>query len=277
MHSDEDRLLHIYSHEEQSAIHRYFSALYDRVFPQGGLASHFTDYVGSPFARTAMSFLSKLLPEGAAIQDIGSGFGSFVLLAREAGYDARGVELSNFEVEYAKLRLSRLRPQDLPDSVYRSGDAYPVLEAGGLFGRPVDAVTLWNVLEHLSDTRRLFALCHSLLKPGGRLFIICPNYLAWRPEAHYQLPWSPFDWILPNRFAKRISGEGRDPDYFKKQTVLVTNWGILRGLARCGFSLSDLYGTPMPLRPGRSWETTKTRLRFFNPFAQAALVCAEKM
>jgi SAM-dependent methyltransferase len=271
-----DRLLNGFSDAERSSIRDYLNDLYADAFPQGAICLHEKDYIGSTFAEWALSLVSRLVPSGASIQDLGCGFGAFVVLAREAGFNAKGVELSSFEVKMAKTRLSALWPQDNPDRIFVCGDAYKVLKERKLFPDPVDAVTLWNILEHFPDTQKLFSLCKIALIEGGRLFIICPNYFAWRPEAHYQLPWSPLDWVFPQRFVKKVLIAEKNPDYFLHRVVPVTNWGILRALRKNGFDIADIYGCPMPMRPGRTLGTTLRRIRFYNPFVQSVLIVAQK-
>jgi 2-polyprenyl-3-methyl-5-hydroxy-6-metoxy-1,4-benzoquinol methylase len=167
MENSNDRLLTVFLNEERAEIEKYLNSLYTDVFPPESFILHWRDYIGATFSKWAVFIVERLLPSGASIQDLGCGFGSFVFLAREAGFNAKGVELSSFEVEMAKMRLSRLRPQDDSGQVYICGDAYSVLENEKLFSEPVDAITLWNILEHFPDTRKLFALCHKTLVGGG--------------------------------------------------------------------------------------------------------------
>ena len=53
---------------------------------------HFENHCGYAFAEYVVAVLQMSMPLQAKILDIGSGFGSCVLLARQAGYDAFGVE-----------------------------------------------------------------------------------------------------------------------------------------------------------------------------------------
>jgi SAM-dependent methyltransferase len=270
-----DRLLNAFSDAELSSIREYLNGLYADAYPPGAICLHERDYIGSTFAEWALSLVSGLVPTGASIQDLGCGFGAFVALAREAGFNAKGVELSSFEVRMAKTMFSILRPQDNPDEVFVCGDAYEVLEKKTLFSDPVDAITLWNILEHFPDMQKLFSLCYKAVRGKGRLFIVCPNYFAWRPEAHYQLPWSPLDMVFPRRFVKKILATEKNPEYFLQKVIRVTNWGILRALRKNGFDIADIYGAPMPLRPGRTLGTTLRRMRFWNPCVESVLVAAQ--
>ena len=79
------------------------------------------------------------LADNARVLDIGSG------LAREAGLDAFGVEISEFEVEFARRRLQLIRPQDKPEDIYWVGDARLL----DIEPESVDAVTLWIGIYYL--------------------------------------------------------------------------------------------------------------------------------
>lgn len=49
------------------------------------------------------------------------------------------------------------------------------LQESGLPMSSFDAVTVWDVLEHVRDPIQFMSACGSLLKPGGHLFVNVPN------------------------------------------------------------------------------------------------------
>tara|TARA_R110002072_G_scaffold24628_3_gene83508 strand:- start:496 stop:1320 length:825 start_codon:yes stop_codon:yes gene_type:complete len=53
--------------------------------------------------------------------------------------------------------------------------------------RKFDLIFSINVFEHLDDWRRAMDICISMLKPGGKLVILCPNYNI-PYESHFSLP-----------------------------------------------------------------------------------------
>ncbi|MGQ9684468.1 MAG: class I SAM-dependent methyltransferase [Anaerolineae bacterium] len=88
--------------------------------------------------------------------DVGCHIGVFVEIAAQAGWEAWGVEPSHWAAEEARRRGLRvltgtLATADLPE-------------------RSFDAVTLWDVVEHLTDPRADLQRIQRLLKPGG---IVC--------------------------------------------------------------------------------------------------------
>ncbi len=255
------------------SVERYLRRLYTGVFSEAGIRSHLDDYVGPTFAEQIVPLVVSSVPPGGRVLDIGSGFGSFVLSARSRGLDARGIELAEFEVAFARERLRRLRPDDDAEAVYVLGDAcgFPV-EPGSL-----DAVTMWNVLEHIADWKSVIAATARMLRPGGVAFVICPNYAAWRQEAHYLVPWYPF---FPRRLASAyLRRQGKDPAYFETSIFYRTNWGVMRALAGHGFALYDLSNTiPMSLRGNlrAALQRPQDFLRFYNPMKDSVLLAARK-
>lgn len=86
--------------------------------------------------------------------DVGSHLGFFVEVARKAGWEAEGIEPSEWAAATARSRglpVARGSIDDLePDASY-------------------DAVTLWDVIEHLTDPVAAVATLQGMLKPGGVL------------------------------------------------------------------------------------------------------------
>jgi 2-polyprenyl-3-methyl-5-hydroxy-6-metoxy-1,4-benzoquinol methylase len=95
--------------------------------------------------------------EGRRLLDVGAYIGVFVQVAREAGWDACGVEPSRWAVQVARRR-------GVP--VIQGTQAAPEL-AGGQF----DVVTMWDVIEHFSDPAAELGRAYRLLAPGGLIAV----------------------------------------------------------------------------------------------------------
>lgn len=106
---------------------------------------------------------------GAAIADVGCGFGPYLSTLRELGYtNLSGVDLGAEQVEHARTELGL--PVD-------EGDAVQWLRA-----RPdgFDLILAFDILEHL-DVADLVDMARALggaLRPGGRVILQVPNGLA---------------------------------------------------------------------------------------------------
>ena len=262
--------------EETEAVRAHLQRLYAGVFTDEAIEGHLKSWVGWPAAQWAIDVVAPLVPAGGRILDIGCGYGSFVMLALERGYEARGFDLAGFEVDMARRRLGRLYPALAPGEVFRIGDATALAAGAERF----DGVTMWNVLEHVPDHRKLIADAARLLKPGGRMFLVCPNYLARRLEAHYHVPWHP--WLRFSRAwgRRRILAHGRNPAFFDNHIYYTTNWSVLSALRRAGLAVSTIDGSLALSRDG--WSTGLWRrhgrliLHFLNPFAESVVLMAQR-
>lgn len=222
--------------EQVEELAAYLVSLYQGVFTPDAIRSHLANHVGFGFADYAVAVTKQALPEGARVLDLGCGFGSYVLAAREAGLDAMGIELAPFEIEFAKNRSRRLRPQDDAGRLYRVGDATRLAEEAVAF----DGVTLWNVLEHIEDAAALLKAVDQLVRPGGKIFIVCPNYDAVRDEAHYHVPWTPALSRDRKAASAYLVSLGRDPRYFENAIHCRTWHEVVTILEGLGYTLFDL-------------------------------------
>ena len=98
----------------------------------------------------------KLPP--ARVLELGSGHGGFVALLRFSGFDATGLEISPWVVEFARKTFHAPMLQGLVEEQQ--------LEPGSL-----DMVILMDVLEHLPAPQKTMRHCLRLLKPNG-IFVI---------------------------------------------------------------------------------------------------------
>ncbi|WP_377643912.1 methyltransferase domain-containing protein [Oryzobacter terrae] len=106
------------------------------------------------FVRTHVGTTSQLLEVGAAS-------GWFVEAARDAGWQAVGVEPSAPTAAEGRRRGVDVWAGTLADAATK--------------GAVYDAVCAWHVLEHLPQPREAVAQLISLVRPGGWLFLELPN------------------------------------------------------------------------------------------------------
>lgn len=219
--------------DEINKVREHLRYQYVGVFDEQQVERHIQNYIGLELAEQQVDLVLKG-GEADHLLDIGSGFGTFVLAARCRGLDAIGIDIVGFEVGFARERLQKVRPQDNPDEVYRIGDAQNLPFKSESF----DVVTLWNVLEHIPDYYRVIREVVRVLRFGGRIYVVCPNYAAFHEEAHYHIFWPPF---LPRIFAvKYLKIRKRNPNFFQTSIFCHTSWGILRTLKQTSLEVSDL-------------------------------------
>jgi 2-polyprenyl-3-methyl-5-hydroxy-6-metoxy-1,4-benzoquinol methylase len=108
--------------------------------------------------------------ESPRLLDVGCGNGDFLEIARQAGWQAQGVDL-----DPAAAATARARGFDV-----RVGGIDALQDKSGTF----DMVTLCHVIEHVPDPPAVLASARSLLKPGGRLWIETPNVDSFGAAAY---------------------------------------------------------------------------------------------
>ena len=113
--------------------------------------------------------------------DVGCGHGALVMLLSRAGYDAQGLELSPWVVDFARRTFG-----------------VPVLlgplEAQSLKPGNLDVITMMDVLEHLVDPMATVDVAFSALREGGILMIqtpAAPAELSWEEMVDANHPFLP--------------------------------------------------------------------------------------
>jgi SAM-dependent methyltransferase len=107
------------------------------------------------------------------VLDVGCGRGFLLDAFRRRGWTVEGTEMSLASSAHAREVLG------IPVQV-------GPLESLGLPGGSFDAVTLWHVLEHVTDPASLLGEIARLLRPGGVLLVSVPNFGS--PEARLTGP-----------------------------------------------------------------------------------------
>lgn len=113
-------------------------------------------------AAMRLETLQRLGVRGGALLDVGAAGGYLVERANRAGFEARGVEISEHAVQVA----SRV----VPGKVHRG-----TLETLDLQPDSLDVVTLFDVLEHVPAPQDSLSRLARWLKPGGWLAVTTPD------------------------------------------------------------------------------------------------------
>lgn len=169
------------------------------------------------------------LPRNARILDVGSGVGSFVVACRKRGLHAFGVEPDRIG-QGATLTSLQIARQRLDAAIFAAAVGEQLPFAGESF----DLVVMDQVLEHVGNQAAVVAEAFRVLKPGGAMYVACPNYLRFY-EPHYKIWLGP---LMPKPLASLyLRLRGRDP-VLLKQITYTTNRRI-RALFR-GAHVRDL-------------------------------------
>jgi SAM-dependent methyltransferase len=158
-----------------------------------------------PDAGTVLSQVAQFwpIPPAAKILDVGSGVGGFVVGCRQLGYRAFGVEPDRIGAG-ARLTSIQIAARRVLSNVFASavGEALPFPD------HAFDLVTLNQVVEHVPDQLAVLREAVRVLRPGGTLYVACPNYLRFY-EPHYKVFWLP---LMPKPLGRLyLRLRGRNP------------------------------------------------------------------
>jgi len=103
------------------------------------------------------------------VLDIGCAGGAFPKEASDAGFSVIGVEPSRWLCVEGKKRYHL----DLRPGILEEQEFEPL---------SFDIITLWDVIEHLTDPEKTMAKIKTLLKPNGALVVNYPDYGSWQAK-----------------------------------------------------------------------------------------------
>jgi SAM-dependent methyltransferase len=199
---------------------------------------------------------------GKRILEIGSGSGMLVVRGRTRhGLDIQGVEPGTAEysstLDVCRRLIAHYR---LPPEVVHEGrgEALPFPDAS------FDLVYSSNVLEHVGNPEGVLDEALRVLRPGGTMVMVVPNYGSWW-EGHYGILWWP---EMPAWLAKLyVRALGRDPSYVDTLSLIgyrrLARWRAAQGEA---VSVLDW-----------GWEVFERRLRTLEFSEWAALGTAKRI
>ncbi|MCK6585157.1 MAG: class I SAM-dependent methyltransferase [Anaerolineales bacterium] len=114
-----------------------------------------------PYFQEAVDILANMIPAKSRILDIGCSIGLFMEVARKSGFECIGLEPEPKSREYAVQRGLDVRPELFKDA--------------GFSANSFDAITMFGVMEHLSNPRKILVEVWDALKPGGVVMAVSPN------------------------------------------------------------------------------------------------------
>ncbi|MCX6553017.1 MAG: class I SAM-dependent methyltransferase, partial [Acidobacteria bacterium] len=149
--------------DEQHYRKVYGSADYQAIMRDLGEESHV--YRVERFGRERVAIMQKFMPElrePVRYLDVGCSTGFVVEAAAAAGWRATGIDLNPSAIEFGRQRGLDLHVAALEDEPFQPGS--------------FQAVSLFDVLEHLPHPGAVVDACLRLLGPGGILLLYVPNY-----------------------------------------------------------------------------------------------------
>lgn len=125
--------------------------------------------------KNKLSLINSLQQNKGDLLDIGAGTGDFLLVAKNNGWNAVGIEPSEKARGIAKQKGVELK-QNLSD----------------FESHTFDTITMWHVLEHVPDLENQIKELKRLLKPNGSILIAVPNFKSYDAN-HYKEFWAAYD------------------------------------------------------------------------------------
>lgn len=110
------------------------------------------------------SFVKKYIEEGSNVLDVGCGSAHAYLNLTDLGVKYTGVDWSSEMINKNKLNY--------PDANFIESSLYSIPVQSNSF----DTVFSFYVLEHLVYPNLFLKELHRLVKPGGKIIILCPNF-----------------------------------------------------------------------------------------------------
>lgn len=126
---------------------------------QGEVVAEDMSFYRSLYERGIAS-IEKFKPGKEGLLDVGCSTGIFLDIAKERGWPTFGLELNKAEIKIA---------------VSKGHDIAEGLIATAGFDRTFDAISLWDVFEHIKDGHTFLSDARPLLNPGGIVFIQSPS------------------------------------------------------------------------------------------------------
>jgi SAM-dependent methyltransferase len=154
----------------------YFLDNHDKGLPPG--SRDFEKRVKSEDHR--LKFFRSIKPSGRLL-DIGCRYGYFLFACEKNGYDAKGLDISPWAIQYAekKLGLSAIRAE-IDEVNFPSGS--------------FEIITMWHILEHVRNPDLTLRKVGDWMREDGIVIIDVPNYKGTDAQATW-VEWG--GWSLP--------------------------------------------------------------------------------
>lgn len=134
----------------------------DTIFEADGNADYYLDETNEHAARAKLAYVQRFCAPGARLLDVGASYGHFLAAAQKA-YKASGIEVSAAAAEWGRTTFG---------VNVTVGSVYELSK-----GREAacDAITFWDVIEHLESPGAALDEIRRTLAPGGWLFVSTPD------------------------------------------------------------------------------------------------------
>ena len=116
------------------------------------------------FGGERVGIIDRFTPAGGQrrLLDVGCATGFFLEAARTAGWTVQGIESNPYQVDFARRNGLDVRHETIEETTLPAAS--------------FDAITLFEVIEHVRQPVAILEKVAELLRPGGMAFIYTPNF-----------------------------------------------------------------------------------------------------
>ncbi len=153
-------------------------------------------------ARHSLELISPYIEPGDRILEIGSGIGALGAFLTHKGFDIVGLEPGG--EGFARIKVLADFVREEAHANFQSLDIDISTAAPAALG-DFDRIISFRVLEHVWDLEGAFGAMVALLRDGGEMIHICPNYFV-PYEPHFGAPvFGAAPWLTKKLFSSRVS------------------------------------------------------------------------
>ena len=132
-------------------------------------------YIKNIALKNKLKLINNLNPEKGKLLDIGAGTGDFLSVSKQNDWQITGIE-----------------PNEKARNIAISKGILFIEKSEQLEKNSFDVITMWHVLEHVSDLELQIKELKRLLKPNGTILIAVPNFNSYDAK-HYGSYWAAYD------------------------------------------------------------------------------------
>jgi len=124
---------------------------------------HGDEYLKDPSVPVFRRWLSLIDNKNGSLLDVGCGLGTFLGVARDAGWRVQGLDISPFAAKTVKEKMGiDVFNGSLVDAPWKD--------------QSFDVITFWDSIEHVDNPKQYLDKAFALLKPGGTMLIATDNF-----------------------------------------------------------------------------------------------------
>lgn len=128
-----------------------------------------------------LKMMEKFFPKKGKLLEIGCSFGHFLKMAREQGWETKGIEISEKHARHAQEKWG------LEVLTGTLEEVAPKVKAD------FDLAIFWHVLEHVPEPDVFLKLVREKLAPDGQVFFVVPNGASLL----FKLSGKHWEWMTP--------------------------------------------------------------------------------